>query len=106
MATSTSTAVPFAQGQDVARLRAVVDKSTKEVKDYAAEYEDQRVIVDALVTVAHADPANKPKLDILVLRERRLEAVRDREVAVMSNLNNCMIADNSAVHAHQLRGLH
>ncbi len=52
MATSNSSAVPFAQGQDVARLRVVVDRSTKEVKDYAVEYEDQRAIVEALSTEA------------------------------------------------------
>ncbi len=97
MTTSTSTAVPIAQGQDVARLRVVVDRSTKEVKDYAAQYEDQRVIVEALGTAAQADPANKPKLDILVLRERRLDATRDRETAAMSNLTNGLIADSSAV---------
>jgi hypothetical protein len=71
--------------------------STKEVNDYAAEYEDPRVIIQALGTVAHADPANTPKLDILVLRERRLEATRDRETAAMSSLTKCMIAGNSAV---------
>jgi hypothetical protein len=98
MATSSSTAVPFAQGQDVAKLRAVVDMSTKEVKDYAVAYEDQHVIVEALDTVAHADPANKPKLDILVLRERRLEA--NRETAAMSNLSNYLVADNIAVQGH------
>jgi hypothetical protein len=59
--------------QDVARLREVVDGSTKEIRNYATQYEDQRVIVEALGAVAQADPANKPRLDILVLRERLLE---------------------------------
>ncbi len=99
MVASTSTAVPFAQGRDVARLRAVVNMSTKEVKDYAKQYEDQRVIVEALGHVAQADPANKLKLDILKPRERRLETARDRETAAMSNLTNCLIADSSVVHA-------
>ncbi len=39
MAASTSTAVPFAVLDDVSRLRAVVDRSTKEVKDYTSQYE-------------------------------------------------------------------
>ncbi len=98
MATSTSSAVPFVQGQDVVRLRAVVVRSTKEVKDYAAEYEDLRAIVEALSTEEQADPVNKSKLDILGVRERRLEAARDRETAAMSNLINYLIADNSARH--------
>jgi hypothetical protein len=101
MAYSTSTAAPFAQGQDVSRLRAVVDRSTKEVKEYAEQYEDQRVIVEALDIVAQADPANKQKLDILELRERRLEVARDRENAAMTNLTNYLITDSSAVHAKQ-----
>ena len=42
MATTSSTAVPFAQGQDVIRLRAAVDRSSQEIKDYTVEYEDQR----------------------------------------------------------------
>jgi hypothetical protein len=85
MATSTSSAVPFAQDQDVARLPAVVDMSTKEVKDYAAEYEDQRDIVEALNIVAQTDPVNKPKLDIQGVRERRLDATLIREAAAMSH---------------------
>ncbi len=39
---------------------------------------------------------NKPKLDILGVRERRLDAVLVREAAAMSNLANYMIADSSA----------
>ncbi len=45
---SSSTAVPFAQGQDVSRLRAAVDRSSQEIKDYTQEYENHRAIVEAL----------------------------------------------------------
>ena len=56
MAASTSTAVPFAVLEDVSRLRAVVDRSTKEVKDYTTQYEDQYKLVKALGT-----DRNKPE---------------------------------------------
>jgi hypothetical protein len=39
MAASTFSAVPSAVFDDVSRLRAVVDRSTKEVEDYTSEYE-------------------------------------------------------------------
>jgi hypothetical protein len=58
MAASISTAVPFGQGQDVARLRAVVDRSTKEFKDYAEQYKDQRAIVEA--ETRHPQTAGAP----------------------------------------------
>ena len=48
MTTTNTSAVPFAQGQDVARLRAAVDRSSQEINDYTKEYEDQRAIVDVL----------------------------------------------------------
>ncbi len=37
---TTSTAVPFVQGQDVSSLSAAVDRSSQEIKDYTLEYED------------------------------------------------------------------
>ncbi len=45
---SGSPAVPFAQGQDVSRLRAAVDRVAQEIKDYTQEYEDHRALVQAL----------------------------------------------------------
>ncbi len=78
----TSTAVvPFAQGHNVSRLRAAVDRSSQEIKDYQKEYEDQRTDVDALSAAQQAEPGNKPKLDILAVREKRLDAARVREPA-------------------------
>ena len=44
-------------------------------------------------------PSQKPKLDILKLRERRLEAARNRETASITNLTNYLIADRSAIQA-------
>jgi hypothetical protein len=81
---SGSSAVPFAQGQDVSRLRAAVDKSAQETKDYLQEYEDQRATVEALSAAEQAEPGNKSKMDILGMRERRLEAARLRETAALS----------------------
>ena len=40
MAASTSTAVPSAKIDDGSRLRAVVDRTAKEVKDYTSQFED------------------------------------------------------------------
>ena len=94
---SSSTAVSFGQGQDVSRLRAAVDRSSQEIKDYLQEYEDQRAIVEALSAAEQAEPGNKSKIGILGMRERRLEAARLRETAALSLLANCLIADNNAV---------
>jgi hypothetical protein len=96
---SGSSAVPFAQGQDVSRLRAAVDRSAQETKDYVQEYKDKRATVEALSAAEHAEPGNKSKIDILGMRERRLEAARLRETAALSLLANCLIAESSAVHA-------
>jgi hypothetical protein len=60
---SSSTAVPFAQGQDVSRLRMAVDMFSQEIKDYAQEYEDHRAIVEALSAAKQAEPGNKPKIE-------------------------------------------
>ncbi len=96
MTTTNPSAVPFAQGQDVARLRAAVDRSSQEIKDYTKEYEDQRAIVEALSTAEQAEPGIKLKLDILFAREGRLDAARTRETAALALLSNCLTADNSA----------
>jgi hypothetical protein len=98
MTNTNPSAVPFAQGQDVARLRAAVDMSSQEIKDYTKEYEDQRAIVEALSTADQAEPGNKFKLDIL-LREGLLDAARTRETTALALLSNCLIADSSAAQA-------
>ena len=94
---SGSSVVPFAQGQDVSRLRAAMDMSAQEIKDYTQEYEDQRALVQALSAAEQAEPGNESKLDILVVREGRLEAARLRETSALSLLANCLIAESSAV---------
>ncbi len=99
MATTSSTAVPFAQGQDVIRLRAAVDRSSQEIKDYTTEYEDQRTEVDALDAVERADPKNAHLFNILAVREGRLDAARIRENAALALLSNCLIAHSSAAQA-------
>jgi len=92
-------AVPFAQGQDVSRLRAAVDRAAQEIKDYSHEYEDQRALVQALSAAEHAEPGNKQKIGILVVMEGRLEATRLRESSALSILGNCPIAESSAAQA-------
>jgi len=90
--------VPFAPGEDASRLRLVVDRTTKEVEDFNSHYEDQRKL-DATLGTEHSKPENKPALDVLEIRERRLDVVRVREVNALSNLTNFLIADNNALHA-------
>ncbi len=96
MTTTNPSTVPFAQGQDVIRLRAAVEMSSQEIKDYTKEYEDRRAIVKALSTAKQAEPGNKFKLDIPFVREGRLDAARTRKTAALALLFNCLIADNSA----------
>ncbi len=43
------------------------------------------------------DPVNKPTLDVLNIKERRVDAARIREATAMSNLTNFSIVDNGAV---------
>jgi hypothetical protein len=69
MVASTSTAIPYAQDDDGSRLRAVVDRTTEEVKDYTSQFKDQRKHVEALGTALNA-PEKKDVLDNLALRER------------------------------------
>ncbi len=98
MSSMTPNAVTFAQGQDAERLRSVVDRTATEVKDYTLQYEEHRIIVEALGTAKLA-PENKSALEILALRESRLDAARIRETTAIRNLANCCIADNSVLQA-------
>ena len=54
MAASTSTVVPSAQDADISLLRAVLGRTSQEVKDYTVHYEDQVKLVDALGTAMNA----------------------------------------------------
>ncbi len=88
--------MPFAQGQDVSRLRAAVDRAAQEIKDYTQAYEDHRALVQVLSAAEQAEPGNKPKIDMLVVMEGRLEATRLRETSALFLLANCLIAESSA----------
>jgi hypothetical protein len=93
MSCITTLSVLFAQGQDAERLRTVVDRTTTEVKDYTIQYEDQRKIIKAFVSVQSATE-NKSTLDVVELGERRLDEARIRKVAPINNLTNCCITNN------------
>ena len=80
----------------IARLRVVVDRTTTEVNDYTVQYEERRKVVEALGATQSA-PKNKRALDVLELRERRLDAARLRKFVAISNLSNRCIADNNAL---------
>ncbi len=99
MTTTNTSAVPFAQGQDVVRLRAAVNKASHDIKDYTKEYEDPRAIVEALSTAEQAEPGNKALIDILLMREKKLEAAHTRETTTLALISNCLIAESSAVQA-------
>jgi hypothetical protein len=76
----------------------VVDRTAKELKDYTSQYEDQCKLVEALGTAMNA-PENKSVLDILTLRECRLDAALGRENTTTANLTNFCVAERSVVHA-------
>jgi len=88
MSSITASMVSFAQSQDADRLRAVVDRTATEVKDYTLQYEEPRNIVEALGTAKSAHES-KGFLDILELRERRLDNAYLREANVGTDLANC-----------------
>ena len=92
MTASTSTAVPAAEEEDGLLLRAVVMRTAQEVKDYTTQYEDQRKLVDAIDTAMKA-PENKSVLDILAVRERRLDVALVRELNAIANFTNFCIAE-------------
>ena len=98
MATSTSNAVHFEQEEDGVLLRAVLIRATQEVKEYTVRYEDQSKLVNILGTVMN-DPENKSVLDILAVRERRLDASLVRESNAFATLSNFCVAEKGALQA-------
>jgi hypothetical protein len=94
MVASTSTVVV----DDGYRLRAVADRSTQEVKDYTLQYEDRYNLVEAL-GVNKNKPENMNVLDILTLREGRLEAARIWEAAALVALSIFLAAEKAALQA-------
>ena len=87
----------YVHAQDVLRLRAAADRASHDIKDYNKLYEDQLAIVEALSTAEQAEPGNKAMFDILLMREKRVEAARNSETATLALLSSCMIAERSAV---------
>jgi len=63
MDASTSMAVPSTQNENGSLLCAVLGRTTEEVKDYTAQFEDKCKIVEPLDTARDA-PENKSVLDI------------------------------------------
>jgi hypothetical protein len=98
MAASTSTAVPSALIDDGSRLRAVVDRTAQDVKDYTSQVEDQYKLVEALGTAMNL-LENKSVLDILAIKERRLDAALVRENTSVANLTAFCVAESSVLHA-------
>jgi hypothetical protein len=98
MVASTSTAVPYAQKKDGLLLRAVFIRTAQEVKDYTTKYEDQCKLIDALGIALNA-PENKSVLDILAMRDRRLEAALVTEANAIAVLTNFCLAENSVLRA-------
>jgi hypothetical protein len=98
MAASTSTAGASAPINDGSRLRAVVDRTAVEVKDYTSQFEDQYKLVQALGTDVNL-PENKSVLDILALKERRLDAALARESTTSANLTTFCVAESSVLQA-------
>ena len=87
MVASTSTTVPSAQDDDISLLRAIlIGRKSQEVKNYTVQYEDQVKLVEALGTAMKA-PENRATLDVLAMKERRLDAALVREANAIEKLN-------------------
>ena len=95
MVASTSTAVPSTQDEDISLLRAVIGRTSHEVKDYTVHHEDQINLVHQLGLTAN-EPENKPVLDVLAMRERRLDASLVMEANAIEKLNEFCVVDKSA----------
>jgi hypothetical protein len=98
MVASTSTVVPSSQDEDISLLRAVLGRTSQEVKDYTVEYEDQvKLVLQIGFTVN--EPENKGVLDVLAMREHRLDAALAREANAVQKLTEFCVTDKSASHA-------
>ena len=63
----------------------MVDRAAKEVKDYTSHFEDHYKLMEALGTAMNL-PENNNVLDILALRERRLDDALGRKNIAVANL--------------------
>jgi hypothetical protein len=98
MAASTSTEVPSTQNEDISLLRAVLGRTSREVKDYTVQYEDQAKVVEALGAAA-GTPEYAAAIDVLAMRERRLDSALGREANALQKLTDFCVADKSAIQA-------
>ena len=91
MAASTSTVVSSAQDEDISLLRAVLVRTSHKIKDYTVQYEDQVNLVQQIgLTVNELE--NKAVLDVLAMRERRLDAALARETNAIDKLTFFCVA--------------
>jgi len=95
MAASTSTVVPSAQDENISLLRALLGRTSQEVKDYTVQYEDHVKLVQPIGLTMN-EPENKVVLDVLAMRERRLDAALAREANAVEKLTEFCVADKSA----------
>ncbi len=79
-------------------MRALLDRATQEVKDYTVQYEDQVKLVNALGSDMNA-PENKVVLDVLAMRERRMDAALVKEANAIDNFTMFCVAEKSASQA-------
>jgi len=98
MDASTSTVVPSAQDEDISMLRAVLGRTSQEVKDYTVQYEDHVKLVQPIGYTVN-EPENKSVLDVLAMRERRLNAALARKANAIEKLVEFCVADKSVPHA-------
>jgi hypothetical protein len=98
MVASTSTVVPSAQDEDISLLRAVLGRTLQEVKDYTVQFEDRVKLVQQIGLTVN-EPENKSVLDVLAMRERRLDAALAMETNAIEKLTEFCVADKSASQA-------
>ena len=81
--------MPSTQDDDISLLRAILGRTSQEVKDYTIQYEDHVKLVEALGTAMNA-PENRDTLDVLAMKERRLESAFIREANAIEKLTNLL----------------
>ena len=97
----TPPAVPFAQGQDARRLRAVVGRTATEVKHYTIQYEEQRKMVEAFGTRQSA-PESKSFLDIAYLNRGSFALMRPVFAKLMLSTTSLIAALRTTwLHIHK-----
>ncbi len=95
---TTSTPGPSAVLIDVSRLRAAVDRTTKEVENFTKEFEYQYMEVEALGD-ARDEPEFASVINIMKPRESRLDATLAMESPTIANLTNSRVAEQVVIQA-------